>query len=64
MKVLKFLTNVQIVSALIWAVVILCNGYFNGSTEFFNVLIFCAGIHVLYLYRLAEKQECAIEAKE
>lgn len=49
---LKLLTNIQIVSALIWAFAIIACSWITGESDIANILIVAAGFHVVLLSRL------------
>ncbi len=45
----RFLSNIQIISALIWTFVILVGGWITGNSDLFLVLVTAAGLHVVIL---------------
>lgn len=60
--ILKLLTNIQIVSALIWAFAIIACSWISGESGISNILIVAAGFHVVLLSRL-EKNKSNSEAE-
>ncbi len=48
-KTISVLTNLQILSALIWAAVIIACKQVSGNNDISNILIPAAGIHVILM---------------
>ena len=58
---LKILSNVQILSALMWAAVILGCSYVTKNPIVSNILITAAGFHVILLsYKLKNEATCEV----
>ena len=49
------LSNIQILSALIWALVILGCSYITKDSTIFNILIIGAGFHVVLMSKMSGK---------
>jgi len=56
-KAFKYITNIQILSALIWAATIILCSYFVQSGPITSILITAAGFHVILLARTNKVKE-------
>lgn len=62
-KVICFLSNVQIQSALLWAIVILACAFISREAAIMNILVTAAGFHVVLLSTKFGKNKKRSEAK-
>ncbi len=55
-KALRILSNVQILSALIWAITIIACGWVSDKSYVPTILITAAGFHVILMTQMSKKQ--------
>ena len=61
-KLFQFLSNTQILSALIWAITIIVCSRVSDQTSISIILITAAGFHVILMTRFTKtKPSCVIE---
>ncbi len=57
-SIINIITNVQIVSALIWAMAIMACSYLTTNTTLSSILVVAAGFHVILLAQSANNKAC------